>query len=381
VAAVFTALALPALASANTQTVPDGNDRPGLLDIRSVNVTHVGGWLRYRITTWNRWRTSVIGQRTPNFIALGLDMSGNRNYERLVAVFVFNGRLRAFLLNANTGRVLNISGATRPNAKSVSFRIARAPFVAAGGYGWSAFSVYRLGSRNIVDAAPNRSNRFHDVAAPRITLGAFPGVTTSASATTDFPVSFTINDRARSAGVDWRVERRLVGSATRETAVSGVGVGAKAPTVTGVEGANYLMRVVATDRHGNSAASAEVPVSVPFDDANAAFAAAYAGTWTNTPAGTPFMGTLRQTVLPGSTFTYTFMGSEVSWIAPGAPTGLPGTATVAIDGGPGATVDPSTSGGERAIVFSASGLDPSVPHTIVITHVSGAITIDALLVR
>lgn len=378
---VVCALALPALASANTQTVADGNDRRGLLDIRSATVTHSGGWLRYRITTWDRWRTSVIGQTTPHFIAVGLDMAGNRNFERLVALFVFNGRLRAFLINANTGRVLTSSAATRPNPKSISFRIARSPFVAAGGYGWSAFSVYRIGSRNVVDWAPNRSNRFHDVAAPRITLGAFPEVTTSASATADFPVAFTLNDRTRSAGVDWRVERRLVGSTTRETAVAGVGVGPKAPTVTGVEGANYLMRVVATDRHGNSTASAEVPVSVPFDDANAVFSAAYAGTWTNTPLGTPFMGTLRHTVVPASTFTYTFMGSEVSWIAPGAPTGLPGSATVAIDGGAATTVDPSTSSGERAMVFTVSGLDPSLPHTIVITHVSGAITVDALLVR
>jgi hypothetical protein len=206
-------------------------------------------------------------------------------------------------------------------------------------------------------------------------------VTTSASATTDFPVGFTINDRARSAGVDWRVERRLVGSTTRETAVAGTGVGPKAPTVGGVEGANYLMRVVATDRHGNSAVSAEVPVSVPYDDANAVFSAAYGGTWTNTPTGAPFMGTLHHTVVPGSTFTYTFMGSAVSWIAPGAPTGLPGSATVAIDGGPATTVDPSASSGERAIVFAASGLDPSVAHTIVISHVSGAITVDGLLVR
>ena len=375
------ALALPALASANTQTVMDGNDRPGLLDIRSVTVTHSGGWLRYRITTWNRWSTSVIGQTTPHFIAVGLDMGGNRNFERLVALFVFNGRLRAFLINANTGRILNSYGATRPNAKSISFRIARSPFVPAGGYGWNAFSVYRIGSRNVVDSAPNGSNRFHDVAAPRITLGSFPNMTTSASATTDFPVSFTMNDRARSAGVDWRVERRLVGSTTRETAVSGVGVGAKAPTVTGVEGANYLMRVVATDRHGNSTASAEVPVSVPYDDANAAFAAAFAGTWTNTPSGTPFQGTLHHTVVPGSSFTYTFMGSEIFWIAPGTPIGLPGSATVAIDGGAATTVDPSTSSGERAMVFGASGLDPSVTHTVVITHVSGAITIDAILVR
>jgi hypothetical protein len=91
-------------------------------------------------------------------------------------------------------------------------------------------------------------------------------------------------------------------------------------------------------------------------------AAIYSGSWAShgPETGTFSGGTVRASEAAGSTATFQFTGTAVTWI--GAKCNVCGIATVSIDGGPPTTVDTN---GPRAPgslssepVFSASGLDP-----------------------
>jgi hypothetical protein len=115
------AVAFPTSAQAHSETVLDRNDRPGPLDIRSASVGHTGNKIRHTITTFARWRTSVISDRhSPlNYVAVGLDLSGDSRFERFVFFLERNGRLRAFFINRR-GRILRRLPASRPNGRSVS---------------------------------------------------------------------------------------------------------------------------------------------------------------------------------------------------------------------------------------------------------------------
>ncbi|MGH8635588.1 MAG: hypothetical protein ACREUZ_00475 [Burkholderiales bacterium] len=99
-------------------------------------------------------------------------------------------------------------------------------------------------------------------------------------------------------------------------------------------------------------------------------AASYTGTWTSYGAetGTFSGGTILASNQAGATATFSFTGSAVTWI--GVKCAVCGIATVAIDGGAPNTVNtagPAGSNFTSEPVFSASGLDPAVAHTLLIT--------------
>lgn len=383
--ALLVALLVPALANATSQTVRDGNDVPGPLDIQQVKISHIGKSIRHTITTFGRWKTALIGPSTPHFLEFGFDLSGTAKFERFVALVERNGRVRGIYFTPR-GRVLDIFPASRPNKRSVSVLVPRRLLDDAGGYRWGAFTVFGTSRGTIVDASPNRKARLHDIVAPKIRLISFPNPSTNTSTTTTFDVSFAVSDSgSRASGLRrWRLDYRR-GSDPWASTSWFAGGGTKTVTMgSNDEGVNWRLRVVAQDREGNTSRSPARLVSVPFDETNGifgGFGADYQGTWTTTVLGNPYRGSVAETSESGATFTHDFTGSYIAWIGPGTPAIGAGTATVTIDDGSPVTVDQAAKSGDRAIIFEAGGLDPSAAHTIVIVQQSGTIAIDGIIIR
>jgi hypothetical protein len=263
-------------------------------------------------------------------------------------------------------------------------RLPRAHFSAGGGYRWATFTVFVASHGTVVDRAPNRRLIAHDAFGPLIELLSFPDPSTVASNWNTVHATFSIADTGRHAtGIRrWTVQSRR-DAGPWETWGWLEGGGEKTVVVGGEEGVNWSLRVVARDRHGNTTVSPVRRISIPYDNSNGVFAGAWSGSWEGVypPPGSPYMLGLVATSVPGSAFTHTFTGSSFLWIAPGAPFGGPGTASVTIDGGDPITVEQSAASGDRAIIFEATGLDPGIPHTVVITHQTGVISVDAVVIR
>ncbi|MGH8636408.1 MAG: hypothetical protein ACREUZ_04645, partial [Burkholderiales bacterium] len=106
-------------------------------------------------------------------------------------------------------------------------------------------------------------------------------------------------------------------------------------------------------------------------------AASYTGTWLSFGAetGTFSGGSMLASNHASATATFNFAGTAVTWI--GTKCNLCGIATVSIDAGAPSLVDtagPKAPGSLTSEpVYSASGLDPAVTHTMVIT-VTGVTT-------
>lgn len=359
--------AAPSPASADRRAIVDGNDVAGPLDIRRATQGHAGSRaVTHTVTTFRRFASSFL--RGENAFMFHFDTNDRpARFERFVFVFWANGRLRALV--ANRTEIIGAAGVSRPNRRTVKVRV-RKTLLDPAGYHWLVASFFSGG----FDVAPNQRLAFHDLTPPRITLLSFPDPSTNASQTLTFPVSFRLADESRIRS--WVLQRRLVGTAAWQTVAEGRGAGTKTPQVTGVEGANYVFRVRATDRAGNTRTSQTRRISVPLDDANPVFASSFLpGVWTSADQG--FLQTLHVTSVLDATFTHTFQHGYVAWIA--RPT--VGTATVSIDAGPEVIVDLNAVSGERVKVFEQGGLDPSFTHTIEISLTSGEITVDGFVLR
>jgi hypothetical protein len=357
--------AAPTSASADRRAIVDGNDVAGPLDIRRTTQGHAGPRaVAHSVTTFRRFASSFL--RGENAFTFHFDTNDRpARFERFVFVFWANGRLRALV--ANRREIIGVAGVSRPNRRTVRVRV-RTKLLDPAGYHWLVASFSSRG----FDIAPNRLLAFHDLTPPTIRLLRFPDPSTNASATLTFPVSFRLADESRIRS--WVLQRRTVGEPW-DTVAEGRGAGTKTPLVTGEEGANYVFRVRATDRAGNTRTSPTRRISVPLDDANDMFVSSFVpGAWTSADQG--FLQTLHVTSVLDATFTHTFQHGYVAWIA--RPT--IGTATVSIDGGPEVIVDLNAVG-ERVKVFEQGGLDPSVAHEIEISQTSGEITVDALVLR
>jgi hypothetical protein len=383
--AVICALLSPALARAHEETVVDGNDRPGVLDVRSTSVSHTRNAVRHTITTFQGWSPSLIDiRKSPiNYLAIGFDVSGDSAFDRYLIFLEEKGHLRGFW-TTRSGLILTTFRASRPNRRTVSVLIPSYTLQQGGGYYWAAVSVLHRNGRTVVDRAPNQTVLLHDLVPPKVDVTPLTwDISTFMSDTTSIPVEFTVGEPARSSGLSWRLERRESQETAWETMDSGNGEGPKTAALTGADGGNYVYRVVATDGQGNTTSGARWRLSFPTDDANALFASSYGGTWSTTPLGDPYLGTLHSTSTPGATFTYAFnvthRNTDIIWIGPLNPGGG-GQASLALDGNSPFAVVQAGPDADRTILWQGS--DPAFgPHTLTITNVSGTIAIDGLIIR
>lgn len=353
-------------ARADIRVVSDGNDVSGPLDIRRATHGHSGAaFVTHTVSTFAPFSSSFLRGR--NGITFQFDINNSaRTFERFIIVGWVNGSLRALV--ANRTRIIGRAGVSRPNARTVRIRV-RKSLINPNHYQWLVATFFGASG---FDVAPNGSVRMHDLVGPTITQLKFPNPSTNGSASIPFPVSFRLND---TTGVrSWILQRRLAGASVWETISQGSGTGVKSRQIEGEQGLTYEFRVRATDRVGLTTTSATRQVTVPWDDGNAVFASAYAGTWFLSGFSTYFLGGAHALDATG-TFTHVFNGTSVTLISGG----LDGTATVTIDAEPPVVVTLNSAQFRRK-VFERTGLAPG-PHTIVIAQQSGFFPIDAFVFR
>jgi hypothetical protein len=275
-----------------TTGIRDGNDTKGALDIRATSLSDGRRFVWHGITTFDGWPLRAIsGRQSPlNYLAVGFNLKGDASFDRFLLFVQLDGRLRALWLT-RSGYVLTRFPASRPNKRTVAARVPRYLLEDGGGYTWAALTVFHRRGHEYVDWAPRRV-ALHDLLPPKIVSHQKWDISTYVSATSVFPIDFTISDYAQSAGVDWRLERRVLGSSVWEAADSGEGVGAHTAELIGEDGGNYFVRFVARDRQGNANVTKSTRLSFPTDDANPLFAGSYSGAWSTEPAGDPYLGTL-----------------------------------------------------------------------------------------
>jgi hypothetical protein len=99
--------------------------------------------------------------------------------------------------------------------------------------------------------------------------------------------------------------------------------------------------------------------------------------WTTARHATASGGSLRTSTTVGASASLTFYGTAVAWVAPVGPT--KGSATILIDGHPGAVSLYAPSLGTQRIVF-ASGPLAQATHSLTISVAGGRVDIDAILI-
>ncbi len=130
-----------------------------------------------------------------------------------------------------------------------------------------------------------------------------------------------------------------------------------------VFGSNYRFRVRATDDNGNRSIWKYGPRFTAEARQENDASVAYAGTWKAQSVTSASGGVLKYSTTTGATAKLTFTGHNVAWVSPKALNR--GKAEVYLDGKKVATVDLYSSKAlARKVVYSASGLDPAVPHTL-----------------
>ena len=134
-------------------------------------------------------------------------------------------------------------------------------------------------------------------------------------------------------------------------------------------GSTYQFRVRATDGVGNTSDwtyGTEQPFLVdPHQENENSGAMVYTGAWNQQALDTANGGGVKHASTEGSTAQFTFTGRNVAWVSTKGPN--MGKATVSVDGVVVSTVNLYKSTTQyRKIIFSQSGLDPTVSHTIAV---------------
>ena len=358
-------------AHADTRRISDGNDRPGLLDIRWASHGHAGDRVVHKISTFSRWRVGLIGRNTPNLFAIEISTDSDPALERVVLVFSANGRMVAKVIRLPQGTVVGSASASKPNRRTVRVSIRRSLLGNPVGYRWNAHSQYRAPgacSGFCIDRAPNSGRVRHDITAPAIVLTSFPAIPPDV----EYDVSFSVSDKGGAGLSSWQLQHRPFGTSSWTTVESGTAGGAKSHHHVSAEDNDDEFRVVAVDRQGNTTVSPIRLVSVPVDDD----ALTYTGTWAT--GGTPddFRGTLQTSSDANATASYSFNGQYVAWVAPGGG----GMADVWVDGVLQGTVDLIAFTGPRRVVFQHT-FALAGSHTILIDVLVGPVPVDGIIVR
>jgi len=243
------------VAAAGTNTILDGNDRPGPLDIRSASQGHAGDRVKHTIRTFANWPKALLGPNTPNLVVLEISTDSDQAPERVVLIFSTPGRMAAGVFTRN-GNFLGRADASHPNGHTVGVVIRRSLLGNPAGYRWQAFSIFGSSNRcrsGCVDGAPNGSNQvLHDLRDPTV---AFPQPP-SPAASTMYNLDFTVGDTGGSGLAFWRLQQRDDGATAWTTVDEQSTTGPQSVLFAAdMSGDIDEFRVVAEDRHGNRTVS------------------------------------------------------------------------------------------------------------------------------
>ncbi len=355
----------------------DGRDTRGPLDLRSLRLVHLGPRFdRLWFSTWGPVTDQELNPSHDSDFAIGIDLNNvfPIHYEYWIYVDVVAGRLRAILVHPGSNRLVKTRVAhTGPSQFWVDIPLRRMGRPAS--YRFALYSYYPAKPcaphHPCVDKLPNRLPLIlQDLTPPTVTWLKSSHDSAAVSPDLTYPAKFTVRDDKRGSGVKrWAVQEQGFGSAKWTSIASGA-TAAPTVSVTGTQGHAYRLRVVATDRAGNSSISASKTIVFPFDDQNVAVA--YAGTWTSaTGSPTSFLGTTSSSVTLTDTATFSFTGgSQVCVLGMPAATGA--TAGVTIDAAGKADASEATStpdrGELRCYLLTGGG---GASHSLVLTLKAG----------
>jgi hypothetical protein len=306
----------------------DGNDVPGPLDLASVRLTEIRGGDRFTIRTLTAFTATQLNGNI-GWVEVDIDVNADKDFEYWVAVFYDRGRLRA--IQGHGRRGVRYVPVRRVDKRAVSFDLAHRYLGDADSFDFASFSVWRASPctkrKPCVDAIPNRYPLMrHDWTPPAITWNTVPALSTDASSTLDFPVSFGVHDNRYGSGLDhWKLQRSADGGSW-ETVDTGHGA-TPSVQVTGEEGAHYDFRVVAFDRQKNRSIRAGRATDVPWDDANATMFSYSTPPTTATPVAGAFLGTT-SAVAQNDTITMTLPSGVANLCVLGGPTTAATTSSV-----------------------------------------------------
>jgi hypothetical protein len=341
-------------ASAHTFTKNDGNDTPGLLDLRSASVAHKPTAVVHSFRTFAGWAPSDLGRSSSGFF-IGIDKNNDpQHVERCVVVVFRRGRLRAFLTGTDCSNVLGTLPVSKPNRTTVKVTIPKAQTGLS--YRWAVISLYfeeRPCLNGCFDGIPNLSGFIlHDLIPPSVTMDTDPLRVWEADTDATFTFPFTVSDTGGAGVKTWTVQRHPIGSGSWTNVISGTGGGAQSPTIAGTEGTRRNYRVVVTDKHGNRKVGPVRRVYIPIDD-DGLDPASFSTAPVSTDDIDAFGGSY-SLMSATQVFTYSFTptGSDCTFelIGPGSGDW---TVSVTIDAGAPTVLTPP-GGGQRQTLYSDS---------------------------
>lgn len=317
----------------------DGEDTNGPLDLRSLQLVHLGP--RFDRLSFSTWGPVTNAELTParrgNF-AVGIDLNDVTpiHYEYWIYVDVVGGRLRAILVKRGSNRATS----TPVARMSPSGFWVDVPWRAMGRPSSYRFALYSYDAAKAcapphgpcVDKMPNRLPLIlQDLTRPTATWAEPASLGPVVADSLGFPARFTVRDDRLGSGVRrWELQRRALGASTWANVATGTFA---SPTVSvpGRQGRAYRVRIVATDRAGNTSVSARRTIVFPIDDRNSGVT--FSGAWTQSSAPLAYLGTTSSssTVADSATLDFTG-GSQVC--ALGMPVTTSAAASVTIDGVP-----------------------------------------------
>jgi hypothetical protein len=363
-------------AAAASGSIKDGRDAKGKLDVASVGFSRAADRSLTHTIRFHSPIESRLLREKGNLLAFAFDTDGNKKADRIGVVLWADGALRGGVVDSK-GRLLALTRVRRPSSRTIAVTIPGRALDLNGGYRWVLLSEYKDRSRcrkGCLDAVPNGAPALFDFTAPLIDIRV-PDLT--AQPTTAFTVHVGTRDLGFSGLRKWTLEFRTAGQ-TQWTTIGEVEGRTEADIpLAGTEGTTYEFRLTAVDKAGNRSTTTRL-FTMPIDDASPLLAGAYGGRWeaVANPSSQLFMGTFHRSDSTDATFTHTFTGTYVAWLA---ATSCCTSVNVSIDGGLPQTV---TANGQRK-PFERSDLSPG-RHTLTISPTPGSppgFTVDAIVSR
>ena len=356
----------------------DPNDTKSPLDLRWMKLTHLGPRAdRLWFTTWGPVTNTELDPVHHGNFAIGIDLNNEfrrSGYEYVIYVDALRGPVRGVVFNVHTHH-LSRTSAARVNAHEFRVDIPLGAIGHPTSYRFAAISFYKAApcstKHPCLDGMPNRTPlAIQDLTPPTVRWITSSAYSSDLSATLSYPAKFTIADDKLGSGVRrWQVQRQAVGT----TAWTNVAAGsAHAPTVgvPGQQGMAYHLRIVTSDRQGNTSIGARKTIIFPFDDQNSAVT--YTGTW-NAATGslTSFLGTTSSSSTIDDTASFAFTGGHQVCVL-GMSVVSDAAASATLDG---SGVDPlaesnTTQNRGRIDCYAVTG-SPSTTHTLVLTIAAG----------